>query len=173
MRFISSWLPTTTEPVRFRSYKNTDHYRDAGTDFSCNSHYHTRFETPWYFFTELVKDPLTGEKVDTPADGDSVYLLVAPLLSVKQFCRDGETGALGKYTDAANTGNENDNDFDCLSGAIAAGQRGYCFIPVTISENGTRLTYDGTLTGTHNRNDVATPASETITIDLHRIVNRI
>ena len=120
------------------------------------------------FFTELLRDPDVWELTDSPKNGDTVYLLVANYIGIRDTCSDGSYPQV--MTSLAALGDELDTDSECLGPAVEATDRGYCLLPLTASENGTRLRFEGTLSGTHTQWGTSTPASQTVSIDLRKIV---
>lgn len=158
--------------VRSLSETYTHWIRDGGSS-PCNSHYVTA--TPGspnaWFHTELLTDPDSLALTDSPQDGDTVYLLVAHLAGATDYCSDGSNATA--ISSQLHLGDELDSDLDCLGSAVPASMsglhRGYCVLPLTVTENGTRLRFQGTLSGTHNRNAVSTAASQTVDIDLRKI----
>src|SRR5690606_16784959 len=112
-------------------------WNKGGVDHPCNSR---RTERSGggddQFFTELLTGS-SGDLIDSPEDGDTVYLLVATFLGGVHMCSDGSYPSL--TTVQGHVGDEHDIDFDCLGHTVPAGQRGYCLLPLTVTENGTRL----------------------------------
>ena len=128
----------------------------------------------WYFESGMFTEPYYGTRITHPAPGSTVYLWVFPAFGYSAGCTPpGYVPADPQGGFATGTeGGRGDNDFGCLAPAVDPHQSGNCFLPVVVSEDGQRIRYQGTLSGTYDDPNVdGVPASQVIDIDLEKVVD--